>query len=117
MELTNKQIAETADWLISYHMRSFRSRRHGLLPDVEIWPEIVSELDNLRVRLNNDYTPEEIAWKSIGLHETMSRNKAKLKELKEEAHKADDAKPYLEQAEKAMKEMDAAVYLLELLNG
>ena len=116
-EFSKPELVETTDWLISYHMRSFRARRIGLLENIEIWPGIVSELDNLRCQLGNEYTAEERSWRSIGLHEIVSRNRAELKEIKQQAQEATDAKPYLKRAEKLMEELDAAVYLLELLNG
>jgi hypothetical protein len=118
-ELSNQAIGQMADMFIAYHKRSFRIRAQAFFSDFDLdFPlPVVDELDNARRRLENDYVPEErISW-AFGFHEIISKNRYKIKELADEAKEMDDARPAADDIAQLMEEMDAATWLLELLNG
>ena len=116
MKLDNEGIANVADMLISYHMHSFRIRRHEIY-DIEFEPAIVNELDNARKRLRNDYSETDRMAQAFGFHEIVSRSKWRIAELAKEAKESEDARTQYKEAEVLMEQMGAADYLLELLNG
>ena len=114
MKLSNKGIVRLCDMLISYHMKSFRIRRKGLL-DVDLAPKIVMELDNLRYRLGNEWKVEDAHDQAIGFNHIIQMGKEEISRQREMAQSADDAKPHLERAQTLMEEMSAAKYLMELM--
>ncbi len=116
MKLDNKGVADVADMLISYHMHSFRIRRHEIY-DIEFEPFMVTELDNARNRLRGSYSENDVMAQAFGFHEIISRSKWRIAELAKEAKETEDARGQYKEAEALMEQMAAADYLLELLNG
>ena len=116
MNLSNSDMASIADMLVSYHMHSFRIRRHEIF-NIEFDPPVVHELNNARNRLRNDYSEDNRLAQAFGLHEIVSRSKWEIARLAKEAKETEDARKQYEQAEEHMEQMAAADYLLELLNG
>jgi len=114
MELSDEGLVKLCDMLISYHMRAFRIRRHGLL-DIDLAPNIVIELDNLRYRLGNEWKEEDILDQAEGFNHIIHAGKKEISRQREMAQVADDARPYLERAQELMEEMGAAKYLMELM--
>ena len=113
-ELSNEGLVSLTDMLISYHMRSFRIRRKGLL-SIDLTPDIVLELDNLRYRLGNEWKEEDAYDQAIGFNHIIQSGREEISRQREMAQSADDATPHLERAQELMEEMSAAKYLMELM--